>query len=206
MRVELDHIVVAGETLDAAVAFVEDALGVAMVPGGQHVEMGTHNRLLSLGPGLYLEAISIDPAATAPNHARWFALDDFAGKPRSTNWVLRTDDLDAACASAPAGLGDRMSFRRNGYTWDMAVPGNGKLPHDGACPALMQWTGDSHPARALPDSGCRLERLEITHPRAVDLMMGFPALLNLPNVRIGPGPHLQVRADIITPHGLRHLR
>ena len=206
MRIELDHIVVAGETLDDASAFVEDTLGVKMTPGGAHAEMGTHNRLLSLGPGLYLEAIAIDPDATAPNHARWYALDDFTGRPRTANWALRTDDLETACAGAPDGVGAAMAFQRNGYHWDMAVPEDGRLPYDGACPAVMQWTGDAHPAVALPDRGCRLERLEILHPQAADLMMNFPAVLGLPKVRIGPGPRVQVRADVITPHGLRHLR
>ncbi|MEO1577223.1 MAG: VOC family protein [Pseudomonadota bacterium] len=206
MRVELDHIVVSGETLDEAVGFVEDALGVEMTPGGHHAEMATHNKVLSLGPGLYLEAISTDPAATAPNHARWFALDGFRGKARTTNWALRTDDLDNACHEAPEGIGDAMSFKRNGFTWNMAVPEDGVLPFDGACPALMQWTSDAHPAKSLPDRGCRLERLEIQHPRAIAMMSAFPALLKLPKVRIGPGPRPSVRADIITPHGLRHLR
>ncbi|MEL6644052.1 MAG: VOC family protein [Pseudomonadota bacterium] len=206
MRVELDHIVVSGETLAEAVACVEEALGVEMQPGGAHTEMGTHNRVLSLGPGLYLEAISIDPDATAPNHARWYALDRFRGKARTTNWALRTDDLSAACDAAPDGIGAAMSFRRNGYVWDMAVPEDGILPYDGACPAVMQWTGDQHPSKSLPDCGCRLERLEIQHPRAVEMMTAFPELLRLPKVRIGPGPRPQVRAEIITPHGLRYLR
>ena len=31
-----------------------------MVPGGKHAFMGTHNCLLGLGPGFYLEVIAID--------------------------------------------------------------------------------------------------------------------------------------------------
>ena len=66
---ELDHIAVAGETLEAATAHVEAALGLKMDAGGVHVEMGTHNRLLSLGPGLYMEAIAIDPDGSRPKRA-----------------------------------------------------------------------------------------------------------------------------------------
>ena len=39
----------------------EGALGATPAPGGHHPLMGTHNQLLSLGPGEYLEVIAIDP-------------------------------------------------------------------------------------------------------------------------------------------------
>jgi hypothetical protein len=37
--------------------------------------MGTHNRLLKLGEGFYLELIAIDPQAPPPGRPRWFGLD-----------------------------------------------------------------------------------------------------------------------------------
>jgi hypothetical protein len=37
--------------------------------------MGTHNRLLKLGAGRFLEVIAIDPEAPAPGRRRWFDLD-----------------------------------------------------------------------------------------------------------------------------------
>ena len=88
MTLELDHIAVAGETLEAAVAHVEAALGVTLDPGGVHVEMGTHNRLLSLGPDLYLGVIAIDPEAAPPGRRRWFDLDRFDGLPRLHSWIV----------------------------------------------------------------------------------------------------------------------
>ena len=45
-----------------------------------------YNKLLRLGD-LYLELIAIDPDAPKPERARWFALDDFSGDMRLTNWV-----------------------------------------------------------------------------------------------------------------------
>ncbi len=45
-------------------------LGIAPGPGGVHPFMGTHNRLLRLGPRLYLELIAIDPDAPAPAQPR----------------------------------------------------------------------------------------------------------------------------------------
>ncbi len=203
--IEIDHLAVAGETLDEAVAHVEEALGVTLVPGGVHVEMGTHNRLLSLGPGMYLEAIAINPAAKAPQRPRWFDLDRFEGPPRLTTWVVRTPDMEAALAAAPDDMGVPIPFQRGKFSWTMAVPGTGRLPYDGAAPALIAWDGAAHPADLLPDAGCRLERLEIVHPEAAALLWEFPALEGLPLTAIVEGPEPRLVAHIRTPHGLRRL-
>jgi hypothetical protein len=157
---ELDHLVIAAETLAEGVAHVEDRLGVRMVPGGKHPAMGTHNALLLLGE-VYLEVIAIDPGAPAPGRARWFGLDSFSGSPRVTNWVARTGDLGQALALAPQGAGTPMALSRGDLRWSMAVPGNGILPFGSGFPALIQWHGDAHPALRLPDVGCGLAGLEV---------------------------------------------
>lgn len=166
---ELDHIAVAGATLDAATAHVEQALGTALQAGGEHDVFHTHNRLLGLADGLYLEAISINPAAPRPLRPRWFDLDRFGGAPRLTNWICRCDDLDAALAELPDGFGAPVSLRRGDLAWRMAVPASGILPFDNCAPALIQWDGDAHPAERLTASGLRLAALEISHPDAPDL-------------------------------------
>ncbi len=55
----LDHLAVSGETLEAAQNYVEEALGVSMQTGGEHAVFHTHNKLMGLADGLYLEAIAI---------------------------------------------------------------------------------------------------------------------------------------------------
>jgi hypothetical protein len=205
MVLTLDHIAVAGETLAEAVAHVEDALGVVMAPGGVHVEMGTHNRLLALGPGLYLEAIAVNPEAAHPARPRWFDLDRFLGPARLSNWIARTDDLAAALGAAPEGTGVPVSFTRGKYHWQMAVPGSGRLPWDGAAPALIQWDGALHPADQLPDAGLRLERLFVGHPEAGALLAAFPALANMAGVEVTHAPRVRLRAEIRTPDGPRML-
>lgn len=200
-----DHIAVSAQTLEEGVAAVEATLGVRMAGGGQHPHMATHNRLLGLGD-LYLEVIAIDPAAPAPQWPRWFDLDNFAGEPRLTNWVAGCDDLPAALAASPEGTGVPVALARGDFRWQMAVPANGKLPFDGCFPALIQWQGSLHPARALPESHIRLARLEIIHPDAADLRAALAGLILDPRIQITQGPLKDLRATFDTPHGRRSLQ
>lgn len=204
MSLALDHIAISARTLDEGLAFVEAALGVPLTGGGQHPHMATHNRLLGLGD-LYLEVIAADPAAPRPAWPRWFDLDRFEGPPRLTNWICRTGDLDAALAAAPAGAGTPVSLQRGDYRWRMAVPDDGILPYDNAFPALIEWQGDLHPARALPDQGVRLTGLEIFHPQAAALGIALTGLLADPRVRLYTAPHKAMRAVFTTPKGTRVL-
>ena len=199
---ELDHIAVAAATLGEGAAWVERALGVPLQDGGKHPTMGTHNRLLGLGPGLYLEVIAVDPEAPPPPRARWFRLDEFAGPPRLTNWIVRTGGLEAALALAPPGAGEPMAFARGDYRWRMAVPADGRLPYDDAFPALIEWEGTQHPSDRLTDRGCRLARLEVTHPDAASLRAALP--LQDARVTVTAGPP-SLRAVIATPAGERVL-
>lgn len=198
----LDHLAVAGETLEAAAGAVEAALGVPMLPGGRHDLFGTHNALLALRPGLYLEAIAVDPAAPVPARPRWFDLDRFAGRARLCNWICRVDDLDAALAALPVAAGTPVALTRGALAWSMAVPDDGCLPFDNLFPALIQWQGARHPAAMLGDSGLELVRLVVSHPEAAELSR----LLPVPDrVVFEPGaPGLA--AEIATPGGLRVLR
>ncbi len=201
----LDHLAVSCTDLDAGVDHVEAALGVQLGAGvGKHPLMGTHNRLLNLGEW-YLEVIAVDPAAPPPGRPRWFDLDRFAGLPRLTNWICASDDLTRDLNKSPPGTGRIIDFARGEYCWQMAVPEDGVLPFDGAHPALIQWLGDAHPARALPDVGVRLIQLNIAHPQANALREWLtPRLTGMP-VRFETEPGVAIRATFSTPQGARTL-
>jgi hypothetical protein len=203
MTLRLDHLAVSALSLAEGTAAVESALGVALSGGGQHPHMATHNRLLGLGD-VYLEVIAADPAAPRPAWPRWFDLDRFEGPPRLTNWIAATGDLAAALGLAPPGTGIATPLARGDYRWQMAIPADGRLPFDNAFPALIQWHGDLHPARALPDSGIRLTLLEVTHPHAAALRAALGPFTD-PRVQITHGPAKALRATFSTPHGPRHL-
>lgn len=198
-----DHLAVSALTLEEGVAAVEAALGVRLAGGGQHPHMATHNRLLGLGD-IYLEVIAADPAAPRPAWPRWFDLDRFAGRPRLTNWVARCDDLAAEVSASPDGVGTPVTLARGDYRWQMAVPADGRLPFDGAFPALISWTGSLHPTQALPDTGVRLIRFEVSHPEAPALQAPLSGRIDEPRLSIGQGP-VGMRALFSTPTGEKWL-
>ncbi len=197
-----DHFAVTCEELAAGVVAVEHALGVEMAPGGEHAAMGTHNRLLSLGPQEYMEVIAINPNAPGPGRPRWFEMDNFHGAPRVGNWICACDDIDAALATAPKGAGRPMALTRGDLAWKMAVPDDGKLPFDGGFPALIEWQGDAHPAPRLPDHGLRLTRVKIVHPEAGKLSAALEGLLSDKRVDLIAGDTPALSMEISTSTGV----
>lgn len=167
----LDHLVVAARTLDEGVDWCEAALGVRPTAGGQHVFMGTHNRVFDVSsPAFarsYLEIIAIDPSLPAPAHARWFDLDDtwmqqqLARGPQLVHWVARVDDIDTARAAMLAtgvDCGEVMQAERGALRWRITVRADGRRMQAGAAPALIEWAG-AHPTDALAPSGVQLEAM-----------------------------------------------
>jgi hypothetical protein len=157
----LDHLIVAARTLEEGAAWVEARLGAAMAGGGKHALMGTHNRLLRLDAGRYLEVIAIDPHAPDPGRPRWFELDTpsmgrrLEDGPALIHWVERVDDLEAALGDDAASV-EILELSRGPYRWRMGVPRDGGLPRGGRSATLIQWLGGLHPWGALPETGVRL--------------------------------------------------
>ena len=212
----IDHLVVAADTLEEGAEQVERLLGVPLQPGGKHERMGTHNRLLKLGPKLYLEVIAIDPGAVPaedgkPFQARWFDLDSPAMRtllsegPHLVTWAVRTDDIEALAARCPEPLGKIHLMRRGGFEWKITIPEDGHLPGGGLIPTLIQWLGDRHPADELPDRGCSLEALGGTHGAPEGIRRALAALGLTGSVPVSYGAAERLSARIRTPLGARIL-
>jgi len=60
----IDHVIYATADLDAAAARVEAELGLPVRGGGRHEGLGTHNRIVPLGPG-YIELLAVADAREA---------------------------------------------------------------------------------------------------------------------------------------------
>ena len=207
----LDHLVLATHDLAQGAAWLEDHLGVVLSPGGVHASMGTHNRLLKLGPSLYLELIAIDPQAPAPSRPRWFALDTpqmrarLAERPRLIHWVARSADIVTESAACPEPLGQITPMRRGDFEWLITVPGDGHLPGGGLLPTLIEWRVPRHPAAALPEAGCALLKLEGFHPDVQPARTALAALGLEAALALHAGKEVELVAYVETPRGLREL-
>lgn len=167
---ELDHIVIGAATLEAGARFIRERLGVDIPKGGKHARMGTHNCVMQLGGGAYLEVIAIDPEAPPPDRPRWYALDDPAMRARLEvgpcviTWVVRVADVIGAVKSIPVSIGAVEPFTRGDLSWRLTVPEDGHLPGGGVIPHAIEWDRGLRPWEAMTDLGCRLEELALTSP------------------------------------------
>jgi len=228
---ELDHLGVPGRTLEESARFIADTLGVEPTMGGTHAPMGTHNRLLGLWGGAYLEVIAVDPqaerdrtgqeGAAAPAPRRWFALDDpamrerLAHGPYLAHWaarVPRPKDLGRWQSQYPDRIARVTPMARGDLTWRLTVPEDGAFPSwqgagDGIVPTLIQWDTAAHPSARLPETGFALKRLKARHPQAdrVREQLQWLGAAHLIELDSAPDGAPALSADIETPSGVRTL-
>jgi hypothetical protein len=209
-RCQIDHLTITAPTLAAGAAYVQDMLGVAPQMGGEHARMGTHNRLLRLGPAMFLEVITTNPAATAPARPRWFGLDHLPpdAAPKLAAWVVSSPDIHAALARTDTHLGCIEPMRRGHLDWLITIPADGSLALGGAAPILIEWHTSAHPAAGLPDVGLSLAKLEISHPEPERIRYLLNCLSIAGNIEVTASPPDQAAslcAHIDTPQGRRLL-
>ena len=97
-------------------------------------------------------------------------------------------------------LGQVLALTRDRYAWRITVPEDGALQFGGVLPTLLQWDSDAHPADALEDRGCTLQRLALEHPAASSVLPLYRDLRVTGPVDLKPGPRALV-AHIATPRG-----
>lgn len=195
-------------------AWLERFLGVTLSNIGNHTRMGTHNRLLSLGPDCYLELIAIDPEADAPFMPRWFGLDTrdvqerIAQKPRLLGWVARTENIDALAEKTGGLLGGVHAMERGDFRWRITIPNDGHAVEAGLVPTLIQWDVSIHPCQRLPDQHCCFEWMEAAHPHPAKIryLLGELGLENaLTLTSTPPYSGMTMCAYVRTPSGVKTL-
>lgn len=212
----IDHLVYGAPELAAAVAWLEELLGVAAAAGGRHEGRGTHNALLALGEDAYLEVIAPDPSQPAPSGPRPFGLDHLAERrlvtfavhaashpadldhrsapPRLERWRRRA--LERGYDPGPVKTGGRRRLDGTELSWHVCQ--HTELPFGGAVPFLIDWGATRSPAVTAP-AGCRLLELEVGHPQPAAVRAALRALDVAVPVRSSPAPLLQ--ATLTTPRG-----
>jgi hypothetical protein len=206
-RATLDHLVVAAATLEQGEDHLEALLGVRPRRGGKHVAMGTHNSVLRLGDGAYLEVIAIDPEGIMPDRPRWFELDrpsmraSLAQGPRLIHWAARCDDIDAARKLSPKDYGLIYPMQRASYSWRMTIPNDGHLPGDGLIPTLIEWSGSNHPADALADDHIGVVAMAGAHPEPGAIRAGLDRLGLEEKLKVTYAVTPRLAAMLRTPRG-----
>lgn len=222
MTCELDHLVIAAHSLEAGVQWCEQTPGLTPDAGGQHPQMGTHNRLLNISsPAFaqaYLEIIAIDPQANlqlAADQRRWFDLDDPSLQARLEregaaliHFVARTSALAThihALAQAPLHIdrGEAVDMYRDSEQgrlhWQISIRPDGQRLFHGALPTLIQRDSPSHPTDRLPDRGLALRAVQVQAPDAAPLATALQRL-GLSAIPALAGPAGLV-AQLDTPRG-----
>ena len=220
MTAQIDHLVIAANTLEEGVAWCERTLGITPGPGGEHPLMGTHNRLFSISspsyPTAYFEIIAINTRAACARKQRdrrWFDFDNETlqrslkqNGPQLIHFVASTPRaLPAIEALASLGIdrGQLLAASRmtpqGTLSWKITVRSDGQRLMHGTLPTLIEW-GDVHPTHHMAASGVTLQLLTASLPDADGLRAAYAAI-NLQSVGVVAGP-ANLIAIFNTPRGL----
>lgn len=166
---QIDHIMLGIDDLDRGVKAFEEATGVKPVYGGKHPR-GTHNALVSLGDGTYLEIIAVQKGITPP--------DDFAG----LDQLHTLTPIGWAVSSRDSAL-LRSQLQSAGLVVTEPAPGSRTTPAGKTlswqtfdlqenfeeAPFFIVWSAQTaHPSTTSPD-GCKLQQWRVAGPHQKNL-------------------------------------
>ncbi|MGZ6126244.1 MAG: VOC family protein, partial [Myxococcales bacterium] len=161
----------------------------------------SRNALLSLGERRYLEIIAPDPQQPRSSDVRQLYRIE---SPRLIGWAAHVDDMDAVAkrltaagiAYEPVRAGARQRPSGQTLRWKAL-----SLRDDagGLLPFFIEWSKDAvHPSVDAP-KGCRIDRFELTTPRA-DELRALAVRAGL-DVNVANAPEASLRAALTGPKG-----
>jgi catechol 2,3-dioxygenase-like lactoylglutathione lyase family enzyme len=158
MRV--DHVVYGTGDLDAAAARVEACLGLTAVAGGRHDELGTHNRIVPLADGSFIELLAVADPQRARRSPLGAALQAAVARGDGLlGWAVAVDDIEPVAARLQTTIGtvgrQGMTARLTGVPESLAQPG---------LPFFIERRAGNVAGRAAPptaNTGARIGWLEI---------------------------------------------
>ena len=199
MFTAIDHFVVVVPELEAAIRDYT-AAGFTVVRGGRH-NIGTHNALIALADGSYIELIAfLTPVTGHP----WYAAMQQAGG--IVDFCMQTDDL-AADAAAMRAVGVPMSDptamtrdRPDGYrlSWVLSIPGP---PFNGRAPFLIK---DETPRdERVPRD--RSHRNRVTGLKRLTIAVEDPGAASVPFARVLGRPAAPLQRPDLDGAGVRFI-
>lgn len=204
--IAVDHLLFAGPELGPLRLRVEELSGLRAMTGGRHENWGTHNALLGLGSGMYLELIAPEPGADGP----WGSLFARLQAPSLQAWCVRCGSASRVAARLEAlGVatkrvpGGRQLADGRRLTWELVFPTGHEF--GGALPFFIDWQDSVHPSQSL-EPVAQLEGLTVEHPQAPQLEGLLLSVGELPGeVRIVPAARPALRARLETADGVFEL-
>lgn len=199
----IDHIVYSVLDLEEGVRHISETLGCSVMMGGQHLDQGTHNALLNLGDGAYLEIIAADPTNHKVGRKHWMGLDHIEEN-CTTRFALKSENIDQDLLKlkplksnlSTVFDGSRMRPDGSTLTWRMSLPHHS--PRIEELPFFVEWQGDIHPTQSLDDV-VQLQELRVyTKYWYNDLVKNFPA----EKLKVIQDPNPRIEIDVMTPIGL----
>lgn len=203
----VDHLVYGTPDVERTVADLERRTGVRAARGGRHPGRGTHNALLSLGGGRYLEIIGPDPGQAAFRGPLPFDLDGIR-QARLVTWAVKAAPLEDRVRSArargydPGVIVPRSREQADGTVLRWRLTSLGPDHPDWLVPFLIDWGRSPHPSDTSP-AGLTLRHLRAVHPDPPAVQRALHALGV--ELEIERGPSGQLMATLDTPRGVAEL-
>lgn len=198
----VDHFMWAARDLDSACDEFENLTGVRPVFGGVHKGFGTHNSLVSLANGSYMEVLALDPEQQV-DHPIAQEIAELS-VPEILAFHIQRADLESAVAvlekwNIPVNGPFDLSRRRPDgklLEWRVLLPESPQYKH--AVPVFIDWMEAPHPSATAP-TGCELVHFEVGHPRRDELVKLYAALeVDIPVVQ---SSYAYAKAVLQTPKG-----
>ncbi len=199
-RLPLDHLVYGVPDLADAMDDFRRRLGRAPRLGGRHEGLGTHNAILPLTEGMYVELIARDPDAPEPKQPRPFGLDTLDGA-RLITWAVRSQAIAADIESArergfdpgPIIAMSRRAPSGELLEWQLTL--RAKPFGAGLLPFVIDWGRTAHPAASGQTDGVAigLSNFSARHPDPESVAPALAALGVDLDVALGPEPCLSAR-------------
>lgn len=148
MGIEIDHVVICIDDLDAGAGLLWSRYGLNSYPGGRHAGHGTANRIVPLGSS-YLELVAIvdSEEASASTFGEWVEAE--AGQElKPSALCLPTDDLDLVSARLGLEVTAMSRGRPDGVQLRWRLAGLNRTVDDGL-PFFIEWDirDEHHPGR-----------------------------------------------------------